>query len=109
MRTEILAALIAAFGAIITTIAGVVGGRISKYYEIKANTAAKKRVVEECVAMAEQLYHDLCGAEKKERAADAIVERLNQEGIPITALELEHMIEAAVAAFNDAFKKQKRQ
>lgn len=105
MTAEIIAALVGAGGVVLTTIAGIVGKKINDFYELKANTVLKRRVVRECVAMAEQMYHDLSGPEKKQRAADAIVERLNQCGVPITALELDHMIEAAVASFNDAFFK----
>lgn len=105
MTEQIITGLIAAGIAILSTIAGVVGKKIDSYYERMANTAEKKRIVKECVAMVEQLYNDLHGEEKKRRAADAIVERFEQAGLAYTILELEHMIEAAVAKFNDAFAK----
>lgn len=107
MMDTIITALVAGALSIITAICGAAGIRAKKFYETKADTALKKRIVKECVAWAEQVYHACGGPEKKKRAADAIVERFEQAGLTYTVLELEHMIEAAVAAFNESFKKAK--
>lgn len=39
------------------------------------------------------------------KAAEAIVEMLNEKGITITDLELKMLIEATVSKFNEAFRK----
>ena len=51
----------------------------------------------------EQLYHDLGGPEKLEKAKASAVEMLNEKGIPITDLELSMLIESAVSEFNYGF------
>ena len=86
--------------AVLTAVAGFIASQIKKIYEEKVNTQTKKDVVKTCVKAVEQLYRDLHGAEKLEKAKESIVEMLNQKGIEITELELDMFIEEVVAEFN---------
>ena len=86
--------------AILTAIAGFIASQIKKIYEEKVNTQTKRDVVKTCVKAVEQLYRDLHGAEKLEKAKESIIEMLNQKGIEITELELDMLIEEVVAEFN---------
>lgn len=85
---------------IIMAIAGFIGAKIKNLYEEKMTDKTKRDVVETCVKAVEQMYNDLSGAEKLERAKANIVMMLNQKGIDITELELDMLIEAVVAGFN---------
>ena len=58
-----------------------------------------------CVKAVEQLYHDLGGPEKLEKAKEGIEDMLNEKGIPITELEMNLLIEAVVSEFNYGFAK----
>lgn len=88
--------LITAFGAILSYI----GVRIRKIYESKVNTEEKRKIVKTCVNAVEQLYKDLHGEEKLNKAKENIVSILNEKGLTITELELDMMIEEVVNGFN---------
>lgn len=53
----------------------------------------------------EQMYKDLHGDEKLQKALEAASDMLLTKGITISDIELRLLIEAAVAEFNDAFNK----
>ena len=53
----------------------------------------------------EQIYKDLHGEEKLNKALTAASDMPAEEGIKVSDLELKMLIEAAVAEFNDAFNK----
>jgi len=85
---------------LLTAIAGFIGTQIKRLYEKHINTDRKRKVVETCVKAVEQLYHDLDGAEKLEKAKENIFAMLTQDGIEITELEMDMLIESVVAEFN---------
>ena len=91
--------------AALTAIAGYIGTQIKKLYEKYVNDKVKQDVVRTCVKAAEQLYHDLGGAEKLKKAQDGIRQMLEEKGIPISELELNLMIESVVSEFNYGFAK----
>lgn len=86
--------------AILTALAGFIASQIKRIYQEKCDNATKKDVVETCVKAVEQLYHDLGGAEKLERAKANILQMLTQKGIDISEIEMDMLIEAVVAEFN---------
>ena len=88
---------------VIAAIAGLVGTLIKRACDKIVGERIAKSTVETCVAAVEQLYHDLDGAEKKQKAIEYISEMLEKKGVTIAQVEIELMIEAAVAEFNDAF------
>ena len=103
-------AFVSAYGveilmAIITAIAGYIGVVIKNLYTKHINDKTKKSVVETVVKGVEQIYKDLHGEEKLEKAIEAATEMLNEKNISITEFELRMLIEAAVAEFNKAFEK----
>ena len=85
---------------VLTAIAGFVGTQIKRLYEQHINTDRKRKVVETCVKAVEQLYHDLDGAAKLEKAKENILEMLTQDGIVITEIEMDMLIESVVAELN---------
>lgn len=89
--------------SLLAAAAAFVGAQIKKLYEKYINDKTKQSVVRTCVKAVEQLYHDLGGPEKLEKAKASAVEMLNEKGIPITDLELSMLIESAVSEFNYGF------
>ena len=90
---------------ILTTIAGYVGIVIKNIYEKYVNDQTKKDVVKTVVQGIEQIYKDLHGEDKLNKALEAASAMLIEKGITITEFELKMLIEATVAEFNDAFNK----
>jgi intergrase/recombinase len=93
--------------ALLTGLATYIGARLKKIYEEKVNTETKEKVVKTCVNATEQLYKDLDGTEKLEKAKENILAMLNEKGLSITDLELDLMIEEVVNGFNKGTTKTK--
>lgn len=93
--------------AVVTTIAGWIGIVLKNLCKRFMDDKTKKDVVKTVVQGVEQLYKDLNGAEKLDRAIDSATEMLEVKGIVVTEMELRMLIEAAVGEFNDAFNKEK--
>lgn len=92
----------------LTAIAGYIGLAIKSLYKKHVNNKTKKDVVKTAVQAVEQIYKDLHGEEKLNKAIEAASEMLAEKDITITELEIRMLIEAAVAEFNDAFNKDKK-
>lgn len=89
--------------SLLAAAAAFVGAQLKRLYEKYINDKTKQSVARTCVKAVEQLYHDLGGPEKLEKAKASAVEMLNEKGIPITDLELSMLIESAVSEFNYGF------
>ena len=74
---------------------------VDKYLNDKTKRAVAKTVVQAI----EQVYKDLHGDDKLNKALESMSEMLAEKGITITELEMRMLIEAAVAEFNKAFEK----
>ena len=92
---EILAAIIAA-------VASFIGIRIKNAYTKYVDTQTKKEIVKDTVNYVEQIYKDIHGAEKLEKAKEKALEWLNEKGIKISDTELEILIESAVNGLKGA-------
>lgn len=86
--------------AALTALAGFVGTQIKNLYRRWVDDKTKEAVVRTCVKAVEQLYRDLGGPEKLERAKAGIRQMLEEKGIFISELEMEMLIESVVAEFN---------
>lgn len=91
---------------ILTGIAGYVGVMVKTLYQKYVNNQIKKDVVKTVVQGVEQLYKDLHGEEKLNKALEAAAEMLTEKGIAITDFEMKMLIEATVGEFNDAFNRE---
>lgn len=91
--------------AIITTIAGYIGIVVKNLYQKYVNDQTKKDVVKTVVRSIEQIYKDLHGEDKLNKALESASEMLAIKGIEISEFELRVLIEAAVGEFNDVFNK----
>jgi prepilin signal peptidase PulO-like enzyme (type II secretory pathway) len=95
--------------SILTAIAGYLGIVVKNLYTKHINDKTKKEVAETCVKAVEQLYKNLHGDEKLQKALEAASEMLASKGITIGEVELRLLIEASVAEFNDAFNKETKE
>ena len=87
----------------LTAILGFIGTQIKKIYNRVTADDTKRKVVETCVKAVEQIYQDLSGTEKLEKAKENIIEILTNKGIVISEIEMDMLIEACVAEFNLTF------
>lgn len=71
----------------------------------KLKEDTKKDVAALVVKYTEQVWKDIHGEEKLEKALEAFSEMLNEKGITISELEMRVLLEAALAGFNNAFNK----
>ena len=102
---EILSNFISEYGlmilyALLTAVAGFIGSQVKKIYENHVNDETKEKVVATCVKAVEQLYQDLNGEEKLNKAKENIVAMLTTKGIEITDIEIDMLIESCVAELN---------
>ena len=95
---SILNAILVAIGG---WLAVVVKNALDEFIKDKHARAVIKTVVEGV----EQMYQDLHGEDKLNKALDAAAEMLEEKGITLSAFEMRIMIEAAVGEFNEVFKK----
>lgn len=65
----------------------------------------KITIARSVVAFVEQVWHNLHGKDKLQKALETARELLAKKGIDFDADEMMILIEAAVAEFNDAFRK----
>lgn len=91
--------------SILTAIAGYLGIVIKNLYTKYINDKTKQDVAKTVVKAVEQMYKDLHGDEKLQKALEAASDMLLTKGITISDIELRMLVESAVAEFNDAFNK----
>ena len=85
---------------ILTAVAGFLGAWFKRLYDRITADQTKKDVAETVVRAIEQMYKDLQGEEKKQRAIEGVRQMLDAKGITIADIEIEMLLEAAVAEFN---------
>lgn len=97
---QILLPVLATF---ITGLFTYIGNRLKKVYEEKVNNETAKAVVTDAVKFVEQVYTDLSGREKLEKATEQVSEVLQSKGIKITPAEINMLIESAVYGLNEGW------
>ena len=97
---QILLPILATF---ITGLFTYIGNRLKKVYEEKVNNETAKAVVTDAVKFVEQVYNDLSGREKLEKATEQVSEVLQSKGIKITPAEINMLIESAVYGLNEGW------
>lgn len=90
--------------AILTAVASYIGIAVKRIYEKYINDKTKRDVVETTCKYVEQLYNDLSGEDKLNKALENAVEILNEKGLTISDLELRALIEATVNSFKKELK-----
>lgn len=101
----IMPAVLQLTGTVLMVGAGIVGYQIKKLYSKYIDNQTKKDVVNSTVEYVEQVFTDLHGEEKLEKALDRASALLKEKGIDVSRNELETLIESAVNGFNGGFNK----
>lgn len=84
---------------IATALGGIIaylGNKIKKYYDEKYKTETVDAIIKSTVDYVEQVFIDLKGKEKLDKARDVALNRLKTKGINIDEIELTIIIEAFV-------------
>ena len=97
---QILLPVIATF---LTGLFTYIGTRLKSAYEQKVNTETAKVVVENAVRFVEQVYKDLHGKEKLEKAVEQVSQILASKGINLSEAEINMLIESAVYGLNEGW------
>lgn len=92
-------------GLLLAAILGCLGKVIGNIYRDHVNDDAKRAIARACAAFVEQAWKTLHGADKLQKALETAQELMSKKGIDFDADEMMVYIEAAVAEFNEAFKK----
>ena len=92
-------------GTLLMVGAGILGYQVKKLYNKYIDNQTKKDIVKSTVEYVEQVYQDIHGEEKLDKALDRASELLKEAGITVSHNELETLIEAAVNGFNSGFNK----
>lgn len=84
---------------------GVVGYKAKQVYQKYIDTQIEKDVVNTTVNYIEQVYKDIHGDEKLQKAINLVVENLMSKGITINEGQIEQLIESAVYGLNQGWSK----
>ena len=91
--------------AILCAIFGCFGYAIKRLATKYVNDNTKRSIAKVAVQFVEQVWYTLHGQDKLDRAMETAEAMLKKKGIDFDADEMKILIEAAVAEFNDAFRK----
>lgn len=93
---ECLDIILPAIASVIAVLFGVLGAKLKSVYDTKIKTDTAKTVVDDVVKFVQQVYKDLDGPEKLQKALTEASTILNEKGISISDTELNMLIESAV-------------
>lgn len=100
--------LIELISNILPLVATAIGGliaygvnKVKKYYDEKYRTEMIDKILNTTVKYVEQVFIDLKGKQKLDKARDIALQRLNSIGIDIDEVELTILIEAFVNGLGD--------
>lgn len=103
---QIIGIALSLISTILTGVFTYVGIEIKKAYTKHVNDQTKKDVVATVVQAVEQVYKDLHGDEKLNKAIEGASDMLAEKNISVSEVELRYLIESAVNGFNEGFKKE---
>jgi hypothetical protein len=103
---QVVNVFLGVLGTVLTGVFTYIGVVIKNAYTKYINDKTKKDVVETVVKAVEQLYKDLHGDDKLNKAIEGASEMLAEKGIAVSEIELRYLIESSVNAFNKGFKKE---
>ena len=87
----------------VVAIAGYLGMVAKKLVEKYLKDKTAKSIAKTVVQAVEQMYKDMKGTEKLEKAMEAFSDMLGEEGINISELQMRMLLEASVGEFKDVF------
>lgn len=100
---QLIQILLPVLATFLTGLFTYIGTRLKNAYEQKVNTETAKVVVENAVRFVEQVYKDLHGKEKLEKAVEQVSQILASKGINLSEAEINMLIESAVYGLNEGW------
>ena len=100
---QLIQILLPVLATFLTGLFTYIGTRLKNAYEQKVNTETAKVVVENAVRFVEQVYKDLHGKEKLEKAGEQVSQILASQGINLSDAEINMLIESAVYGLNEGW------
>ena len=100
MLEAIQPAFMSLLGTVVTCLFGYIGLKAKQVYTKYVDNQVKQDVVNSTVNYVEQVYKDIHGEEKLQKAKEKVTEILTEQGIKITDADLEMLIESAVYGLN---------
>lgn len=88
--------LLPVLATILTAVGAYVATRIKTAYTDKINDETAKKVIENVVKYIQQVYKDLDGESKLQKATEKVSEILLSKGITISEIEINMLIESSV-------------
>ncbi len=102
---QITTAIVGLLVAVITALIGVVTRKVTTYLANKEISAEIAAVTNTAVRAVEQIYKDLHGDDKLNKAKEYALELLNERGIAISEIELDLAIHKVVQELNQGKEK----
>lgn len=93
-------------GTIFLAVATFLGTSIKRLYKEYIDSKTKKDIVECTVKYVEQVFKELHGQEKFDKAVEKASEWMQEKGINVSQTELEILIEASVNEFKKSLKEE---
>ena len=93
---QCLDVILPAIASVIAILFGVLGAKIKRLYTDKVQDETVKTVVDSVVKWVQQVYYDLDGQGKLEKALERASQTLKEKGITVSKSELNTLIESAV-------------
>ena len=105
MMEAIMPAVLNLVSTIVICALGVVGYKAKQVYQKYVDTQIEKDVVNTTVNYVEQVYKDIHGEEKLQKAISLVTQTLISKGITINEGQIEQLIESAVYGLNQGWNK----
>ena len=104
---QIVQILLPVLATFLTAVFTYIGNKMKTTYEQKANQQITQEVIKNVVKYVEQVYVDIKGPEKLQKAVSQTSSILAEKGIKISEAEITMLIESAVYGLNEGLKPKK--
>lgn len=93
---QFLQILMPILATVLTAVFTYLGNKIKNAYETKLKNETAKTIVDDTVRYVQQVYKDLDGTEKLQKAIEKAQSVLKEKGIILTDVEINMLIESSV-------------
>lgn len=100
---QALGIIVPAAATLLATWFAVLGAQMKAKYNEKINTETKRNIVNMTVEYVQQVYKELNGEEKLQKALEQASTLLMEKGINVSEVELRTLIESAVYGIKSGF------
>lgn len=106
IKNDMSSLLVSLIGLALTGVLTWLGVQLKEVFAKSSKEKLYLSLAATCAQAIEQIYKDLHGEEKLNKALEAFSEMLEVRGLSLSPLEMRMYLENAVGAFNSAFKKE---